>query len=280
MNSHLVAVEVRIERTADKWRNFNRSAFDQHGLERLNGETVQRRRTVQQDGMLFDNFFEDVPYEVFAFFHRTLGALDVMAFIGFHKTLHDKRFKQFDCHFLGKSALENLQVGTYDDHRTTRIIDTLAEEVLTETPLFSAKQSRKRFQFAVGRSAQRFSSSAVVDQRVDRFLQHPLFVLDDHLGRAEFDHTFQTVVAVDDAAIQIVQVGGSESSAVELNHGTQIGRDHGKYREYHPLGTVAALTERFDDFDTFHRFYALGSRCVFLDNIFGFFAFFFEIDRH
>ena len=46
VHGHLVAVEVGVERSADKGRNLDRSALDQNGLERLNGKTVQRRRTV------------------------------------------------------------------------------------------------------------------------------------------------------------------------------------------------------------------------------------------
>ena len=47
MNCHLVAVEVCVERGTNERVDFNGSALDKHGLERLNGKSVQRRRTVQ-----------------------------------------------------------------------------------------------------------------------------------------------------------------------------------------------------------------------------------------
>ena len=46
VNSHLVAVEVGVERAADERMKFDRSALDKNRLERLNGQTVKRRRAV------------------------------------------------------------------------------------------------------------------------------------------------------------------------------------------------------------------------------------------
>jgi hypothetical protein len=62
VHGHLVAVEVGVERHADQRVQLNRLAFDQHRLESLDAETVQRRRTVQHDRMFADHLFEDVPH--------------------------------------------------------------------------------------------------------------------------------------------------------------------------------------------------------------------------
>jgi hypothetical protein len=50
VHGHLVAVEVGVEGRADQRVKLDRLAFDQHGLERLDAEAVQRRRAVQQTG--------------------------------------------------------------------------------------------------------------------------------------------------------------------------------------------------------------------------------------
>jgi hypothetical protein len=50
VNGHLVAVEVGVERGTDQRVKLDRLAFDQGGLERLDAQTVQRRRAVQQTG--------------------------------------------------------------------------------------------------------------------------------------------------------------------------------------------------------------------------------------
>ena len=62
-----------------------------------------------------------------------------------------------------------------------------------------------------------------------RALQHTLLVAYNDIGSAQLQQTAQTVVAVDDAAVQIVQVGGGEAAAVQLDHGTQVRRQHGQH---------------------------------------------------
>ena len=62
VDRHLVAVEVGVERRADERMDADRLAFDQHRLERLDAEPMERRRAVQQHRMLADHFFEHVPH--------------------------------------------------------------------------------------------------------------------------------------------------------------------------------------------------------------------------
>src|ERR1700712_5400332 len=50
------------------------------------------------------------------------------------------------------------------------------------------------------------SDLTVVEQRVNCFLQHSLFVVDDYLGRTQIDQSLQAVVPVDDPAVQVVEV--------------------------------------------------------------------------
>ena len=63
VHRHLVAVEVGVERRADQRMQLDRLAFDQHRLERLDAEAVQRRRAVQHHRVLADHFLEDVPHD-------------------------------------------------------------------------------------------------------------------------------------------------------------------------------------------------------------------------
>src|SRR5206468_2574856 len=85
--------------------------------------------------------------------------------------------------------------------------------------------------------------AAIVYQGVNRFLEHALLVADDDLRRAKLQQPLEAVVAVDDPAVQVVQVGGSEAPAVELHHWAQVGRYHGQRSEHHPRGLVARLAE-------------------------------------
>ena len=62
VDRHLIAVEVGVERRADERMELDRLALDQHRLEGLHAEPVERRRAVQQDRMLLDDLGEDVPH--------------------------------------------------------------------------------------------------------------------------------------------------------------------------------------------------------------------------
>ncbi len=76
-------------------------------------------------------------------------------------------------------------------------------------------------------------------------------------GARQLEQPLEAVVAVDDAAVEIVEIGRGETAAVELHHRAQFGRDHRHGGEDHPLGLVARAQERFDDFEALDRFDAL-----------------------
>ena len=146
-----------------------------------------------------------------------------------------------------------VQLRTDDDDRTARVVHTLAEQVLTETSLLALEHVRQRLQRAVARSGHRTSATAVVEQRVHGLLQHPLLVVDDDLGSTEVEQTLETVVAVDHATVEVVEVRGREATAVELDHRTQLRRNHRHDVEDHALGVVVGGQERVDDLEALER---------------------------
>ena len=85
------------------------------------------------------------------------------------------------------------------------------------------------------------------NRRVDRLLQHALFVADDDVGRAQLHQPLQAVVAVDDAAVEIVEIRGGKAAAIERHQRTQVRRDHRHHGEDHPFRLVAGIAERLDD---------------------------------
>ena len=78
VHGHLVAVEVGVERSADERVQVDGLTLDQHGLESLDGEAVQRRCAVEQDEAAIDDLLEDVPHKGGATLDGALGALDVL----------------------------------------------------------------------------------------------------------------------------------------------------------------------------------------------------------
>ena len=86
-------------------------------------------------------------------------------------------------------------------------------------------------------------------RRVNRFLQHALFIAGNDFGRLEFEQAAQTAVAVDDAAVQVVQVGGGKTATVQRHERAQVGRQHRQHVEHHPLGLDAGFLERFQQLE-------------------------------
>jgi hypothetical protein len=169
---------------------------------------------------------------------------------------HDERLEKLEGHLLRQAALVELELRPDDDDRPTRVVDPLAEEVLAEPALLALEHVAQGLQAMVAGARDRPAATAVVDQRVAGLLEHPLLVADDDLGRAELEEPLEPVVAVDDAAIQVVQVGGREAAAVELDHRPQVRRDHREDGQDHPVRPGAGPTEGLDQAEALDRLLA------------------------
>ena len=196
--------------------------------------------------MILDDFFENVPNHRVLLLDQFLGLLDGGAMAALFQAMIDERLEQLQRHLLGQTALVQLQLGTNHDDRTAGVIDALAEQVLAEAALLAFERIGERLERAVVGAAQHAAAAAVVEQRVDGFLQHALFVAHDDVGRVQLDQLLQPVVAVDDAAIQIVQIGGGETAAIQRHQRTQLRRNHRDHVQDHPLRLVAGLAEALD----------------------------------
>lgn len=91
-------------------------------------------------------------------------------------------------------------------------------------------------------------------------MQHALFVAHDDVRSVELQQAAQTVVAVDHAAVQIVQIRGREAATIQRHQRTQVRRQHGQHGHDHPLRTVTRLQEGFDQFDALGETLELGFR--------------------
>ena len=269
VDGHLVAVEVGVERRADERMDLQCLALDQHRLEGLDAEAVQRGCTVQEHRVLLDDVFEDVPHLRATTLDHALGGLDVLRQLEVDETLHDERLEQLERHQLRQAALVQAQRRAGHDDRTARVVDALAEQVLTEPTLLALEHVGQRLERTVARPGHRPATATVVEQCVDGLLQHALFVVDDDLRRTEVEQTLESVVAVDHAAVQVVEVGRGEAATVELDHRAQFRRDHRHDVEDHGLRVVAATAvlvttvERRDDLQALDRLLlALGARAA------------------
>ena len=116
MNRHLVAVKVGVERGTHQGVQLNGLAFDQDRLESLNAQAVQRRRTVEQHGMLFDDLFQDIPHHRRAGFNFLLSRLDGGGNAHQFQFAEDEGLEEFKRHQFGQTALVQFQGRSNGNH--------------------------------------------------------------------------------------------------------------------------------------------------------------------
>ena len=254
VNGHLVAVEVGVVSGAGERMQLQRTAFNEHRLEGLDAESVQGRCTVEKHRMVFDHVFEHVPDGVIEAFNHAFRALDVVRGAVFEELAHDEWLEEFNSHFFWQAALVHLELWADDDNGTAGIVDTLTEQVLTETTLFPFEHVRQTLQRTVTRTGDRTATTTVVDEGVDGFLEHALFVAHDDVWRAKIEQTFEAVVAVQDTTIEIVEVTGRKTAAVELDHRTDVRWDDWQHIEHHPGRIVAGGAHAFHHFEAANGF--------------------------
>ena len=210
---------------------------------------MQGRRAVQHHRVLADHLIEDIPDLRLFFLDQFLGLLHRCGEALGVQPRVDERLEQLERHLLRQAALVQLQLGADHDDRAARVVDALAEQVLAEPALLTLEHVGERLQRTLVGTRDDAAAAAVVEQCVHGLLQHPLLVADDDVGGAQLDQPLQAVVAVDDAAVEVVQVGGREAAAIQRDQRAQVRRDHRDDGEDHPLRLVAGHLERLDDLE-------------------------------
>ena len=247
VHGHLVAVEVGVERRADHRVEADRLAFHQHRLERLDRKAVERRGAVEEHGLVLDHLVQHVPHlGRLALDHlarRTHRVADALVL----ERTDDERLEETERHLLRETTLRQLELGADHDHGTAGVVHALAEEVLAEAARLALQDLGEGLERTVAGAGHRASVASVVEHRVHRLLEHALLVADDHVRRLEREQVLETVVAVDHAAVEVIQVGGREAAALERDERTQLRRNYRQHVQNHPLGLAVRAAEAIDD---------------------------------
>ena len=249
VHGHLVTVEVSVKGRADQGVQLNGLTFDQLRFEGLNTQAVQRRSAVQHHRVFVNHFFQDIPHHGFLIVHHLLGALDRGSEPTSFELIEDEGLEEFESHQLRQTALVQTQFRPHRNHGTAGVVDALTQKVLTEATALTLNHVRQGLQGTLVGAGHRLTAATVVQKAVHRFLQHTLFVADDDVRCLQFEKTLQAVVAVDDAAIEIVQVGRRKAAAVQRHQRTQIRRQHRQDFENHPFGLDTGTLETFQNFE-------------------------------
>ena len=107
----------------------DRLAFHQDGLEGLNPESVKRRFSIQEHRMVLNDLFEGDPRFVFLPFDKIPGLMDRIHEPQVNETLVYVWLEEFQRHFLGKTALVDLELGIDNDHRNAGVVSPLTDEL-------------------------------------------------------------------------------------------------------------------------------------------------------
>ncbi len=264
MHSHLVTIEVGVERRTHHRVQTNRLAFHEHRFKRLNRQTVQRRRTVQEDGFILRHFFKNIPDLFVVALNHLTRRTNRVANAKVFQTANDERLEQTKRHLLRNAALRELEFRPNDNHRTARIVHTLTQQVLTEAARLALQNLGQRLERTIARPHNRTAMTTVIKHRIHRLLQHALLVADNHIRRLEREQISQTVVTVDDAAIKVIQIARRKLAAFQRNERTKLWRNHRQHVENHPFRLRLRRTEPFNHLHALGDFLAvlLGARVL------------------
>ena len=106
---------------------------------------------------------------------------------------------------------------------------------MAETPLLALDHVGERLQRALVGTGDGATTATVIEQRIDRFLQHPLLVADDDVRREQLQQALQAVVAVDDAAVKVVQIRSRKAARIQRYQRAQVRRQHRQHVENQPF---------------------------------------------
>src|ERR1017187_4217016 len=90
--------------------------------------------------LIFDDFFKDVPNHRLLHFHHFFRLLDGRALASLLQTVIDERLEQFERHLLRQPALVQLQLRPDHDDRTARVVNALAQKILSEAALLALER--------------------------------------------------------------------------------------------------------------------------------------------
>ena len=93
--------------------------------------------------------------------------------------------------------------------------------------------------------------TTIVKKGVNRFLEHTLFVTDDHFGCFQLQERAETIVAVDHTAVQIIQIRGCKAATFKRHERAQVRWDYGKNVQNHPLWTCLRVGKSLNEFEAF-----------------------------
>src|SRR2546430_12195276 len=101
--------------------------------------------------MVFNDLFQYVPHFRFDTLDKALRTLDVVGKVLLNKLTHDEWLEEFQCHTFWQTTLVQFQVWSNHDYRTTRVVNTLTKQVLTEAALLTFEHVGQALELMIAR---------------------------------------------------------------------------------------------------------------------------------
>ena len=143
VNSHLVTVEVSVKRSTCQWMKLDSLTLYKLRLEGLDTKTVKCRSTVKHNWVTLHYVLKNIPNHRLTTINNLLSTLNSLHNTTLDELANNEWLVKLGCHKLWQTALAHLQLRTYNDYRTGRIVNTFTEEVLTETSLLTLERVRE-----------------------------------------------------------------------------------------------------------------------------------------
>jgi hypothetical protein len=109
---------------------------------------------------------------------------------------------------LRQTTLVKFEFRTNDDNRSTRVVDTLTQEILAEETTLALEVVRKRLERTSLGLVPRHTavSDGVVYESIYSFLEDSFLVSQDNIWGVDFFKLLQTVVAIDHTAVEVIDI--------------------------------------------------------------------------
>src|SRR5215471_15035853 len=147
-----------------------------------------------------------------------------------------------------------MELGTHHDYGTAGVIHALSKQILAEPALLTFQCVGQRLQRAIVGATQDAATPAIIEERIDGFLQHAFFVSHNDIGSMQLDQFFQSIVAIDHSSIEIVQVGGGKTPAIQGDERPKLRWNHRNDIEDHPFRLIARFHECLNNLQAFRKF--------------------------
>ena len=143
---------------------LDRLTLDQLGLVGLDTESVERRGTIEEDGVPLDDILQDVEDDRLTTIDDALCTLDGLDDTAVDEATDDEGLVELGSHVLRQTALVHLQLRTDNDNRAGGVVDTLTEEVLAEASLLTLDGVGKGLKGTIAAALDGSGAAAVVEE--------------------------------------------------------------------------------------------------------------------